>query len=125
MVPRDLLIGRWHVGACGLKGLRPLLSHDAEIVLGVLIVVLGLDDVAAPRRVLRHGGVALIVVTCVSSPVTNMTGRPVARRPLVGRARALRSRATIAADWTEWRSARTLVQGSLRCWGRQLVRCAP
>ena len=91
MVPRDLLIGRWHVGACGLKGLRPLLSHDAEIVFGVLIVVIGLYAVTAPCRVLRHSGGALIVATCVSSHVTLMTGRPVARRPVVGRARALRS----------------------------------
>ena len=35
-----------------MTGLRPLLPHDAEIVLGVLIVVLGLDDVAAPCCVL-------------------------------------------------------------------------
>jgi hypothetical protein len=37
----------------GQKGLRPLLSHDAEIVLGVLIVVLGLDYVAG--RTFRDG----------------------------------------------------------------------
>ena len=103
--------------------LRFLLSHDAEIMLGVLIVVLGLDDVAAPRRVLRHRRVALIVVASVSSRMTNMTERSVARWPLVGRARAPRSRAAIAADWTGWHSAGTLVQGNLRFWAAsRLVR---
>ena len=74
-----------------LKRLRPLLFHDAKIVLGVLVVVLSLDHIAAPRRILRHRGVALIVVAGVLRGVAAVTGRADARRPLVGWSRALRT----------------------------------
>ena len=91
--------------------LRALLPHDPEIVLGVLIEVLGFDDVTAPRCILRHRGVALIVVAGVLSRVAPLTGRADARWPLVGRAMSLRSRGVFAAMLAERLSARTLVRG--------------
>jgi hypothetical protein len=97
---------------------RLLFFHDAEVMLGMLVAVLGLDLITTSRRVLCHVGVLLIILTCISTRTPRITGRPDARRPLLMRARAaLRLRAAMAAMWAVAWSARTLVQGVLRCWG--------
>jgi hypothetical protein len=67
--------------------LRILLSHDAEIVLGMLVEVFSLDDLTAPRGIPRHGGVALVVVTRILHGVAWVPWRTDARWSLVGRAR--------------------------------------
>ena len=51
--------------ADGHKGLRPLLSHDAEIVLGVLIVVLGLDGCRASKPTTE--AISTLGVACFST----------------------------------------------------------
>jgi hypothetical protein len=76
--------------------LRALLSQHAEIVLGVLVEILGFDDVSAPRRVPRQGGVVLIVVAGVADRLASIAGWSDAWWPLMGRAVALRPRAVIA-----------------------------
>jgi hypothetical protein len=96
------------------RTLSVLLPHDAEIMLGMLVTVLGLDDVAAPRRILGHIGVPFVILTCVLDGMAHITKWTDARRPLVGRAIALWSRAVIAAVWPKRFSRRALVQGDLR-----------
>ena len=79
--------------ACSL--LRALLSHHAKVVLGVLVAVLGLNDVTASRRILRHRGVALVVVAGVLRRVTPFARSADSRWPLLYRPMAVRSLATI------------------------------
>jgi hypothetical protein len=91
-----------------------LLSHDPEIMLGMLVAILSLYDVAAPRCILRRGRVALVVVARVLRSVAPITRRANAGRSLVCRAMSVRSRAVVTAIGVE-RSSAALVQDSLRC----------
>lgn len=63
----------------------PVLLHCTEIMLGVLIEVLGFNHFTAPRRILRHGGVSLVVVASVLSRLASLTRRADAGRPLAER----------------------------------------
>ena len=63
--------------------LRVLLSHDPEIVLGVLVEIFSLDDIAAPRGILRHHSVTLVVATRILHAVARVA-RPDACRMVVG-----------------------------------------
>src|SRR4051794_28516165 len=86
-----------------------LLFHYPEIVLGVLVVVLGLDYVTPPRRILRHRRVALVIVAGSLSGVATVTGRADAGRPLMRGAMPLWARRAIVAVRTIWLSTWTLV----------------
>jgi hypothetical protein len=76
--------------------LGALFLHHSEIVLGVLVEVLGFHDITLSRSILRHGGVALIVVASVLRRVTALTGGTNARWSLVHQSRALRPRTATA-----------------------------
>jgi hypothetical protein len=96
------------------RTLTALLAHDAEIMLGMLVTVLGLDGVSAPRRIFGHIGVPLVILTCVLDGMAHITKWMDARWPLVGRAIALWSRAVIAAVRPKRLSRRALFQDDLR-----------
>ena len=99
----------------GCSLLRALLSHHAKVVLGVLVAVLGLNDVTASRRVLSHRGVALVIVAGVLRRVTASAWGANTGWPLLRRSMTLRSLATIVPVRAELLSAWTLVQVDLRC----------
>ena len=63
--------------------LGDLLPHQPQVVLGVLVEVLSLDNITAPRRVLRHSGKSLVIVASISGHVPRIAVRADARRAMV------------------------------------------
>jgi hypothetical protein len=84
------------------EGCLVLPAQNAEVVLGVLVEVLDLDDVATLRRVLRHGHIALVPAAGI--------GCPMARVGAGSRATSRLARGILLALRPERPSAGTLVQ---------------